>query len=148
MTSLTAMLVAVPLGLFAAIYLSEYAKPIVRAALKPTLELLAGVPTVVYGYFALTFMTPLLRSLFGIEVVGIYNTASAGLVMGIMIHPHDDRVHQRGRAARRAFVAARGLLRPGGDPAGNCFKVVVPAALSGVIASFILGMSRAPLARR
>lgn len=142
MTSLTAMLVAVPLGLFAAIYLSEYAKPNVRAALKPTLELLAGVPTVVYGYFALTFMTPLLRSLFGIEVVGIYNTASAGLVMGIMIIPTIASISEDALRAVPSSLreASYGL---GATRLETVFKVVVPAALSGVIASFILGMSRA-----
>ncbi len=142
MTSLTAMLVAVPLGLFAAIYLSEYAKPGVRAALKPTLELLAGVPTVVYGYFALTFMTPLLRSLFGIEVVGIYNTASAGLVMGIMIIPTIASISEDALRAVPSSLreASYGL---GATRLETVFKVVVPAALSGVIASFILGMSRA-----
>ncbi|MFW5688111.1 MAG: PstC family ABC transporter permease, partial [Spirochaetota bacterium] len=86
-TSTIAMLVAGPLGLFVAIYLSEYASQSVRSILKPILEVLSGIPTVVYGYFALTFMTPLLRSIFGTGVVEIYNTASAGLVMGILILP-------------------------------------------------------------
>src|SRR5690606_1813986 len=86
-TSLIAMLIAGPLGLGAAIYLSEYAPPKVRATLKPVLEVLAGIPTVVYGYFAVTFMTPLLRGLFGSETVSFYNMASAGLVMGFMILP-------------------------------------------------------------
>jgi phosphate transport system permease protein len=87
LTTIIAMIVALPVGLGSAIYLSEYAAPRVRGVLKPALELLAGVPTVVYGYFALTFMTPLLRGLFGPETVNIYNAASAGLVMGIMIIP-------------------------------------------------------------
>ena len=86
-TSLIAMAVAIPLGLGAAIFLSEYATPATRARLKPVLEVLAGVPTVVYGYFALTFMTPLLRAIFGSDTVQIYHTASAGLVMAIMILP-------------------------------------------------------------
>ena len=87
MTSLIAMLIAAPLGLFVAVYLSEYADPRVRAVLKPILEILAGIPTVVYGYFALTFITPLLRSVFGENVVSIYNTASAGIAIGILILP-------------------------------------------------------------
>src|SRR5687768_12324400 len=87
MTSAIALLVAMPLGLCAAIYLSEYASPRARGTLKPILEVLAGVPTVVYGYFALTFMTPLLRSIFGQNSIEIYNTASAGLVIGILILP-------------------------------------------------------------
>ena len=87
MTTTIAMLVALPLGVGCAIYLSEYASARRRDALKPVLEVLAGIPTVVYGYFALTLMTPLLRSIFGDEVVQIYNTASAGIVMGILILP-------------------------------------------------------------
>jgi ABC-type phosphate transport system permease subunit len=87
MTSFIAMLVAAPLGLFVAIYLSEYASERIRSTLKPILEILAGIPTVVYGYFAVTFMTPLLQSIFGNDVVDFYNTASAGLVMGILILP-------------------------------------------------------------
>lgn len=86
-TTFFAMLVAIPLGLAAAIYLSEYATPRARSTLKPVLEILAGIPTIVYGYFALTFMTPLLRSIFGANTVDIYNTGSAGLVMGILILP-------------------------------------------------------------
>ena len=87
MTSTIAMLVALPLGMGAAIYLSEYASSRVRSTLKPVLEILAGIPTVVYGYFALTFMTPLLRGIFGADVVNIYNTGSAGVVVGILIVP-------------------------------------------------------------
>ena len=142
MTSLMAMLVAGPLGLFVAIYLSEYASSRVRTTLKPALELLAGVPTVVYGYFALTFMTPLLRSLFGIEVVEIYNTAAAGIVMGIMIIPTVASISEDAlRAVPSALrEASYGL---GATRLETVAKVVVPAALSGIIASLILGMSRA-----
>jgi len=86
-TSFIAMLVAAPLGLFVAIYLSEYAGDKVRGIFKPILEILAGIPTVVYGYFSLTFISPLLRLIFGQNTVDIYNTASAGLVMGILILP-------------------------------------------------------------
>jgi len=86
-TSIIAMLLGIPIGLFVAIYLAEYASDRMRGILKPVLEILAGIPTIVYGYFALTFMTPLLRSLFGQDVVEIYNTASAGLVIGILVLP-------------------------------------------------------------
>ncbi len=142
MTSAIAMVVATPLGLGAAIYLSEYATPRARAMLKPVLELLAGVPTVVYGYFALTFMTPLLRSLFGVEVVEIYNTASAGIVVGIMIIPtiasiSEDAIRAVPLALREASY---GL---GATRFETVMRVIVPAALSGIIASFILGISRA-----
>jgi ABC-type phosphate transport system permease subunit len=87
MTSLIAMIVALPVGLAAAIYLSEYASERVRGIIKPILEILAGIPTVVFGYFALTFVTPLLRGIFGQETVEIFNTASAGIVVGILIIP-------------------------------------------------------------
>jgi phosphate transport system permease protein len=142
MTSFVAMLVAIPLGLFTAIFLSEYATPGLRSVLKPLLELLAGVPTVVYGYFALTFMTPLLRSLLGIETVEIYNTASAGVVVGIMIIPTIASVSEDAlRAVPSALrEASYGL---GATRLETVIKVVVPAALSGIVASFILGVSRA-----
>lgn len=141
MTTVIAMIVALPLGLSAAIYLSEYAAPQSRAVLKPILEILAGVPTVVYGYFALTFMTPLLQSIFGSEVQ-VYNTASAGIVMGIMIIPYvssvsEDALNAVPRALREASY---GL---GATRFETVMKVVVPAALSGIIAAFILGISRA-----
>ena len=87
MTSTIAMLIALPLGLFVALYLSEYAPTRARLTVKPMLELLAGVPTVVYGYFALTLITPILRGIFGQNTVQIYNTASAGIVIGILIIP-------------------------------------------------------------
>jgi len=142
MTTLFAMLVALPLGLGAAIYLSEYASPRARKTLKPILEVLAGVPTVVYGYFALTFMTPLLRSLFGAGNVEVYNTLSAGLVMGIMILPTVCSMSEDALSAvpRSLREAAYGL---GATRLETSIKVVVPAALSGVIAAFIVGISRA-----
>jgi phosphate transport system permease protein len=141
-TSLVAMLVAVPLGLAAAIYLSEYASPRARSILKPTLEVLAGVPTVVYGYFALTFMTPLLRSILGEDVVKIYNMASGGLVMGIMILPlvcsmSEDALSAVPRALREA---AYGM---GATKLETVLQVVLPAALSGILAAVIVGISRA-----
>jgi phosphate transport system permease protein len=142
MTTLMAMLVSLPLGLCAAIYLSEYASPRVRGILKPILEILAGVPTVVYGYFAITFMTPLLRAIFGPDTVQIYNTASAGLVMGIMILPLISSMSEDALTAvpRSLREAAYGL---GATRLETSLQVVVPAALSGIVAAFIVGLSRA-----
>ncbi|MCW1967159.1 MAG: phosphate ABC transporter permease subunit PstC [Anaerolineae bacterium] len=142
MTTLLALLVAIPLGLAAAIYLSEYATPKVRNTLKPILEILAGVPTVVYGYFALTFMTPFLRSIFGTDIVKIYNMASAGLVCGIMIIPlicsmSEDALRAVPRSLRE------GSFGLGATKLETSLKVVLPAALSGVIAAIVVGTSRA-----
>jgi phosphate transport system permease protein len=141
MTTFFAMLVSVPLGLAAAIYLSEYAAPRTRATLKPVLELLAGIPSVVYGYFALTFMTPLLQALFG-PGVQVYNTLSAGLVMGIMILPtvasmSEDALNAVPRSLREASY---GLSATKFETVS---KVVVPAAFSGLVAAFLVGMARA-----
>lgn len=142
MTTFFAMLIALPLGLSAAIYLSEYASPRARSILKPILEILAGIPTVVYGYFALTFMTPLLRGIFGSDNVQIYNTLSAGLVMGIMILPMVSSMSEDALSAvpRSLREAAYGL---GATRLETALKIVLPAALSGVIAAFIIGVSRA-----
>lgn len=142
MTTTIAMLIALPLGLGVAIFLSEYASQRVRSWLKPTLEVLAGVPTVVYGYFALTFMTPLLRSIFGNNVVEIYNTASAGLVMGILILPLISSMSEDALSAvpRSLREAAYGL---GATRLEVATKIVVPAALSGISAAIIVGISRA-----
>lgn len=142
MTSMIAILVAMPLGLSAAIYLSEYASPRTRGILKPTLEILAGIPTVVYGYFALTFMTPILRGVLGTEVVQIYNDASAGIVIGIMIMPlitsmSEDALSAVPRALRE------GAYGIGATKLETAVQVVVPAAFSGVVAAFIIGISRA-----
>jgi phosphate transport system permease protein len=141
-TSLIAMIVAVPLGIGAAIYLSEYASERVRSILKPTLELLAGVPTVVYGYFALTFVTPILRNIFGRETVDIYNTLSAGIVVGVLILPliatlSEDALSSVPSSLRQA---AFGL---GATKLETSVRIVLPAALSGIIAAAIIGMSRA-----
>ena len=141
MTTTFALLVSVPLGLAAAIYLSEYAHPRARATLKPVLELLAGIPTVVYGFFALTFMTPLLQTVFGPQVQ-VYNTFSAGLVMGIMILPtiasmSEDALNAVPRSLREASY---GL---GATRFETIAKVVVPAAFSGLVAAFLIGMARA-----
>ena len=141
-TSLIAILVAVPLGMSAAIYLSEYASPRVRSILKPVLEILAGIPTVVYGYFALLFVSPILRNIFGTENLGVYNMLSAGLVMGIMILPlissmSEDALSAVPRSLREAAYAM------GATPFEASTQVVVPAALSGIGAAVIVGISRA-----
>jgi phosphate transport system permease protein len=142
MTSLIAMLVAVPIGLASAIYLSEYASDGVRNVLKPALELLAGVPTIVYGYFALTFITPqLLKPVFG-NGISTLNALSAGIAMGIMILPmmaslSEDAIRGVPGSIREA---AYGL---GATRLETATRVVVPAAVSGIIAAFILSMSRA-----
>jgi phosphate transport system permease protein len=141
-TTFFAILVALPLGLSAAIFLSEYASQKTRGLLKPVLEILAGIPSVVYGFFALTFMTPLLRSLLGNDNVQIYNMLSAGLVMGIMILPlvcsmSEDALHAVPNSLRDA---AYGM---GATKVETIFQVVLPAALSGIIASIFLAISRA-----
>ncbi|NDJ74977.1 MAG: phosphate ABC transporter permease subunit PstC [Chloroflexi bacterium] len=142
MSSFIAMLVALPLGLASAIYLGEYASPRVRNIVKPILEVLAGIPTVVYGFFALQFMTPLLRDVFGQDVVQTFNLASAGLVMGIMILPFvasmsEDALSAVPRALREASY---GL---GSTKLETTIRIVLPAALSGIIAAFIIAISRA-----
>jgi phosphate transport system permease protein len=142
MTTLIAMSIALPLGLAVAMYLSEYASTKVRNTLKPILEIRAGIPTIVYGYFALMFVTPILRGIFGRDIVEIYNTASAGLVMGILILPlitsmSEDALNAVPRSLREA---AYGL---GATKLEVAVKVVAPAALSGIAAAFILGISRA-----
>ncbi len=142
MTTIIAMLVALPIGLSIALYLSEYATQKARQTLKSILEVLAGVPTVVYGYFALTFMTPLLRSIFGADVVDIYNTASAGLVIGILIIPMVSSMSEDALSAvpRSLREAAYGL---GATKLETAVKVVLPAAISGIMAAFIVAVSRA-----
>jgi len=142
MTTLIAMAIAIPLGLAVAIYLSEYATPRARNTLKPILEVLAGIPTIVYGYFALMFMTPLLRSILGRDVVEIYNTASAGLVMGILILPLITSMTEDALSAvpRSLREAAYGV---GGTRLEVALQIVLPAALSGIAAAIIIGISRA-----
>ncbi|HEY3068868.1 MAG TPA: phosphate ABC transporter permease subunit PstC [Gaiellaceae bacterium] len=135
-----ACLVAIPFGLGAAIYLSEYARPRVRKTLKPAIELLAGIPTVVFGYFALTFVTPLLRDI-GIHVE-VFNALSAGLVMGVMIIPTVASLSED------AMAAVPRDLRDGAYALGSSklqvsTRIVVPAAVSGIVAAFVLGISRA-----
>jgi phosphate transport system permease protein len=135
-----ACLVAMPFGLGAAIYLSEYARPRTRRILKPALEVLAGIPTVVFGFFALTFVTPLLRDL-GIQV-DIFNALSAGLVMGVMLIPTVASISED------AMSAVPQDLRDGAYGLGSTklqvsTRIVVPAAISGIVASYVLAISRA-----
>lgn len=142
LTSIIGMLVALPVGLAIALYLSEYATPRARQLLKPVLEILAGVPTVVYGYFALTFVTPILRGIFGRDVVDIFNMASAGLVIGILLLPLVASMSEDALSAvpRGLREAAYGL---GATRLETAVKIVVPAALSGLGAAFIVAVSRA-----
>lgn len=133
-------IIALPIGLASAIYLSMYADPRVRRIVKPLLEVLAGIPTVVYGYFALTFVTPLLRSF--LPDMSIFNALSASIVVGIMIIPMVSSLSED------ALMAVPRSLREAGFALGAtkfevATKVVLPAGLSGVIASFILAISRA-----
>ncbi len=141
-TSFIAIFVSLPLGLAAALFLSEYASPKARSTLKPILEILAGIPTVVYGYFALLFMTPLLQKIFGDGTVEVYNMASAGIVMGIMILPlissmSEDALSAVPRALREGAYAM------GATKYETSLQVVLPAGLSGIGAAIIIGISRA-----
>ncbi|MDQ0417220.1 phosphate transport system permease protein [Croceifilum oryzae] len=138
--TLGASLVALPLGLMTAIYLSEYADDRVRRVIKPILEVLAGIPTIVYGYFALTFVTPLLRVIS--PDMGVFNALSASIVVGIMILP------MVASLSEDAMVSVPKSLRNGAYSLGAtrlevARKVVVPAAFSGIISSFVLAISRA-----
>jgi phosphate transport system permease protein len=140
LVAVIAALIAMPLGLGSAIYLSEYAPRRVRAMLKPTLEVLAGIPTVVYGYFALTFITPLLR--YFVPGLGVFNALAAGIVVGIMVLPmiaslSEDAMHAVPRDLKQGGYAL------GATKFEVAAKVVTPAALSGIVASFILAISRA-----
>ncbi len=140
MSTLVALAVAVPLGLLVAIYLSEFASPRAREIIKPTLELLAGVPTVVYGYFALLTVTPLLQRV--IPGLPGFNLLSAGLVMGLMIVPY---IASLSEDAMRAVPRSMrdGSFALGATRLETAFRVVFPAAVSGIIGAVILGMSRA-----
>ena len=142
MVAVIAACISIPLGLLSAIYLSEYASPKMRSFLKPSLEILAGIPTVVYGYFALVFITQcILKPILG-ESVDIFNGLSAGIVVGVMIIPmisslSEDVLRSVPRGLREAGYAL------GATKFDVATKVVVPAALSGILASFILAISRA-----
>jgi phosphate transport system permease protein len=141
--TVTALAVAVPLGLGAAIYLSEYARARTRKVVKPILEVLAGIPTVVYGFFAVVFVTPLLQRIWFIgDPPQVYNALSAGMVMGIMVLPIVASLSED------AMSSVPHSLRAGGFALGSSrlqvsTRVVVPAALSGIVAAFVLGASRA-----
>ncbi len=139
-TTVVALLVAIPLGTIIAIYLSEFAAPRIREIVKPILELLAGVPTVVYGYFALTVVTPLLKML--IPGLGSSSMLSAGLVMGILIVPYISSLSED--AMRSVPVSLReGSFAMGATRLQTTLNVVLPAAISGISAAYILGISRA-----
>jgi phosphate transport system permease protein len=140
LTSFIAIAVALPLGVLSAIYLSEYASVKIRKTLKPILEILAGIPTVVYGYFALLFVTPLLQKI--IPSLEAFNALSPGIVMGIMILP------MIASLSEDAMYAVPKSLREGGYALGSSkfqvsLKVVVPSAFSGITAALILAISRA-----
>ncbi len=140
LTSVGAMFVALPLGLLAAIFLSEYASPRVHRVIKPVLEILAGIPTVVYGYFALLFVTPALQRM--IPQTAVFNGLSASIVMGFMILPLVSSMSED------AMAAVPRSLREGGYSLGAtrfevATRIVVPSALSGIVAAFILAISRA-----
>ena len=140
LTSAIALLIAVPLGLVAAIYLSEFASKRAREVLKPVLEVLAGVPTVVYGFFALTVVTPALKGV--VPGLGTFNSLSAGMVMGIMILPLIASLSEDAMAAVPAALR-EGAYGLGGTRFEVATRVVFPAALSGIVAACILGLSRA-----
>ncbi|HLB01695.1 MAG TPA: phosphate ABC transporter permease subunit PstC [Nitrospiria bacterium] len=140
LTSFIAILMAMPIGLLSAIYLSEYASQNIRKAVKPILEILAGIPTVVYGYFALLFVTPLLQTL--IPSLSGFNALGPGIVMGIMIIPMVSSLSED------AMYAVPQSLREGAYALGSsklqvALRVVVPAAFSGIAASLLLAVSRA-----
>lgn len=145
MITFIACLVAMPIGLASAIYLSEYAPNKVRKIVKPILEVLAGVPTIVYGYFALNFVTPMIQWFFRETIgkeVSVFNALSAGIVVGIMIIP------MIASLSEDAMLAVPRSLRDGAYALGStrlevALKVVVPAALSGIVSSFVLAFSRA-----
>jgi phosphate transport system permease protein len=141
LVTVVAMAVALPLGLVTAVYLSEYAPRRLRAVLKPTLELLAGIPTVVYGFFALTFITPEILQRVDPEF-GVYNAASAGIAVGILCLPivvslTEDALQAVPRSLREG---AYGL---GGTKLDVSVRIVVPAALSGIVSAFLLAIARA-----
>ena len=141
LVTVIAALVALPIGLATAIFLSEYAADKIRRIVKPILEILAGVPTVVYGYFALTFITPTLQDWLFPDML-VFNAMSAGIVMGLMIVPMVSSLSED------AMISVPKSLREGAYALGAtrvevALKIVVPAALSGIVASFILGISRA-----
>jgi len=142
MVTAIALLVSVPLGLGAAMYLSEYASRRARKVLKPTVELLAGIPSVVYGFFALSFVTPtLLQDILGMEI-GFTNALAAGLVLGVMVIPTIATLSEDAMSAVPQALR-QGSLAMGANRMQTTIRVVFPAALSGISAAVVLGMSRA-----
>ena len=140
LTSTVAILTALPLGLLAAIYLSEFASKSIRSLINPSLEILAGIPTVIYGYFALTFVTPFLQKM--IPGLSGFNALGAGLVMGVMILPiiaslSEDAIYAVPPSLKEGAYAL------GGSRLATIFKVVLPSSFSGIAAATILGISRA-----
>lgn len=140
LTTFIALLVSLPLGLISAIYLSEYAPHRFRETVKPILELLAAVPTVVYGYFALLFLTPLLQRV--IPDLSGFNALSPGIIMGIMIIPYVSSVSEDAMKAVPMHIR-EGSYAMGATKFQTAFKVIIPAAFSGIAAAFIMGISRA-----
>lgn len=141
-TTAISLLVAIPLGMGAATYLSEYAPGRVRAILKPILEVLAGIPSVVFGFFAVYFVAPIvLRGFFGIEV-GTFSVLAAGVVMGIMLIPTVASVSEDAMSAV-PMALRQGSLALGANKMRTTIRVVYPAAISGIMASFVLALSRA-----
>lgn len=142
-TTIISLAIAVPFGLGAAIYLAEYAKPRNRKVFKPVLEVLAGIPSVVYGYFALTFVAPVvLNRLLHLESIGAFSVLAAGLVLGVMIIP---TVASLSEDAMTAVPQAlrQGSLALGANRMRTTLRVVFPAAISGIAAAIVLGLSRA-----
>ncbi len=137
-----ALLVAIPLGLCTAIYLSEYAKPGTRRVIKPFIELLAGVPTIVFGYFALTFFTPVVLNDFLGAGVGTFNALSAGIIMGFMVLPTVASISEDAMSAVPSALR-EGAFGLGANKLQVSLRVVFPAALSGIVAAIVLGVSRA-----
>ena len=140
LTTFIALVVALPLGVLAAVYLSEYAPHKVREIVKPILELLEAVPTVVYGYFALLFLTPILQK-FMTELSG-FNALSPGLIIGIMIIPYVSSVSEDAMKAVPMHIR-EGSYAMGATKLQTAFKVIIPAAFSGIAAAFVMGISRA-----
>ena len=141
-TTVIALLVAVPIGLGAAMYLSEYASKRARKWLKPTVELLAGVPSIVYGFFAVTFVTPVVLKGWLNLPVGFFNMLSAGLVLGVMIIPTVASLSEDAMSAV-PLALRQGSLAMGANRMQTTLRVVFPAALSGIAAAVVLGISRA-----
>ena len=140
LTTSIALLVALPLGLLVAVYLSEFASHRLREFIKPTLELLAAVPTVVYGYFALLFLTPFLQRLMP-DLSG-FNALSPGIIMGIMIIPYVSSVSEDAMRAVPMHIR-EGSFAMGATKLQTSFNVIIPSAFSGIAAAFIIGISRA-----